>query len=623
LAVGVTGHRLDSISAEAWPHVGRRLAEALDLLGAEARALAAREAAMFANAPPAFTLVSPLADGADQLAAEVGLARGFRLQAILPFERGLYREDFSPEGRERLDDLLARAGCVLELPGARSDSANAYVQAGRATVAHCDLLIAVWDGLPARGRGGTGEIVDLALARGTPIIHLPVDAAVPPAIMWSAFDPSVVTRYGDGAIRRPFDSVQVQRLLTLLLAPPENQRERDDLLYFLEERDRRIRPRIEYPLLLALAGTRRFRRGDWQDAPAAAATRDEWAQYRQACAGCHGVSAELDLLEQAYGWSDRLASHFAQTYRSGHVFNFLFAAVAVLIALAGLFFPAAKVVLATAEFVIILAIMLNTHIGVRRRWHQRWLDYRQLAERLRPMRSLKLLGIAAPDAPGSATEPVARRWTDWYAAGIWRTMGCPSGRLDAARAEALAQAIGSHEIAPQIAYNRANAEQVERLDQRLETLGAALFAATLVGCIVLIAGLFFAPAWTKEHSKIFVLLSAGLPALGTAIFGIRVQGDFQRNRAAQPGHRRSARADRDRPGAGRSRPCTRGRPGRTGGASDARRSWRMAAGQPAARTRGWLTTTGARKSIKTLSFRARTGKGAQWPFEPSSQLSPP
>ena len=526
LSIGITGHRLDAFAPDALAAVERRIGEVLDLLVGEARALALQEAALFADRPPTITLVSPLADGADLIAAELALARDHCLQAILPFDRDTYKADLKASDIEQFDRALARAACTLELPGDRDDVTSAYVQAGRATVAHSDLLIAVWDGLPARGRGGTAEIIEHALARGTPIVHVPVDAAAPPVILWSAFDPVVVTRCGDAATRRPFEAAQVKRLLALILAPPEDRRERDDFAFFLNEHNYSLRPRIEYPLLLAVAGTRRFQRGDWQDAPAATATRDEWARYRHACAGCHGVSAELDLLEQAYGWSDRLASHFAQSYRSGHVFNFLFAAVAVLIALAGLFFPAAKIALATAEFLIILTIMLNTHIGIRRRWHQRWLDYRQLAERLRPMRSLKLLGIAAPDAPGSATEPVARRWTDWYAAGIWRTMGCPSGRLDKQRVEALAQAIASHELAPQIDYNRANAEQVERFDKRLETLGAALFAATLVGCVVLIAGLLLAPDWTSRHSKIFVLLSAGLPALGTAIFGIRVQGDF-------------------------------------------------------------------------------------------------
>src|SRR5205814_9961395 len=81
---------------------------------------------------------------------------------------------------------------------------------------------------------------------------------------------------------------------------------------------------------------------------------------------------------------------------------------------------------AALELLLTLAIILNAIIGTRREWHRRWLDYRQLAERLRPMRSLKLLGIAAPDPPGTETNPVPKRWIDWYASSMWRAMPCPT-----------------------------------------------------------------------------------------------------------------------------------------------------------------------------------------------------
>ncbi len=48
---------------------------------------------------------------------------------------------------------------------------------------------------------------------------------------------------------------------------------------------------------------------------------------------------------------------------------------------------------------------------------------------VRPMRSLKLLGIAAPDPPGTETNPVPRRSIDSYASGIWKAMGCPAGAI--------------------------------------------------------------------------------------------------------------------------------------------------------------------------------------------------
>ena len=98
-------------------------------------------------------------------------------------------------------------------------------------------------------------------------------------------------------------------------------------------------------------------------------------------------------------------------------------------------------------------------IGSRNEWHRRWLDYRQLAERLRPMRSLKLLGIAAPDPPGTATNPVARRWIDFYAGSVWRAIGCPSGMIDSSRAAGLGKAIAEHAVAPQVDYHRRNSSR--------------------------------------------------------------------------------------------------------------------------------------------------------------------
>ena len=49
-----------------------------------------------------------------------------------------------------------------------------------------------------------------------------------------------------------------------------------------------------------------------------------------------------DLLEEAYSWADRLATHFAQTYRSGHIFNFVLGGVAVCLGLSAFMAPHLK-----------------------------------------------------------------------------------------------------------------------------------------------------------------------------------------------------------------------------------------------------------------------------------------
>jgi hypothetical protein len=528
LTVGVTGHRLDAIPAEARGPLEARIAEAMALIEEQARTLGVRHAALFTGELPIFTLVSPLADGTDQMAADAGLKRGWRLQAALPFDRATYLGDF-PDAAQRaqFEDLLGKAECILELPGDPDDRLDAYVMAGRATVAHCDLMIAAWDGLPPRGRGGTGEIVDLAVARGTPIVHLPVDPDQPAMILWAAFDPNVLTRNGwDRGAQRPFEAAQVERLLTALLAPPPDAGERRFYGRFLSERPRRIRGRLEYPLLLALAGIARLDSSKWRESRCAAVIEEEWQRFMHGCGDRHGVSASLDLLQRAYGWSDRLAGYYAQNFRSGHVFNFVLAASAVLLGLSAFALPASKLELAIIEFFVALAVIFNTQFGISHEWHRRWLDYRQLAERLRPLRSLKLLGIASPDPPGTAANPVARRWIDWYAAGVWRAMGCPHGRIDQEQAGVLADAISCHEIAPQISYHEDNARQIDALDRRLELVGTGLFVLTLISSVIVIAGLMLAPEWVASTENWFTLLSAGLPAVGTAIFGIRFQGDF-------------------------------------------------------------------------------------------------
>lgn len=527
LTVGVTGHRLEAIPAAKRAGVEARIARALEEIEAEALALHARERELYSDDPPSFVLVSPLAEGADQMAAEAALARGWQLQAILPFDRKTYLADFNDEdSRGNFDRLIAAASCTLELPGDQHDPLEAYVMAGRGTVAHCDILIAVWDGLPPRGRGGTGEIVDLAIQRGTAIIHIPVEPGET-RILWSAFDPNVVTRTGhDVNVHRPFDGEHLPLLLTAMLGLPPSLAERRFYSQFARERQRRFRARLEYPLLLALTGTARLKSNHWRESKSASAIEEEWLGYLTGCTDRHGVAASLDLLHKAYGWADRMATYYAQTFRSGHIFNFVFAAVAVLLGLSAFALPASKLALALAEIVITAAIIVNSLIGMRQEWHRRWLDYRQLAERLRPMRSLKLLGIAAPDPPGSPANPVAGRWIDWYAANVWRALGCPRGGIGPVNTPELTKAIVDHEITPQIDYNERSARQIERLDKSLARLGMGLFVATLVSSVIVIIGLVHDPDWVENTNDWFTLLSAGFPAVGTAIFGIRFQGDF-------------------------------------------------------------------------------------------------
>jgi hypothetical protein len=150
VTVGVTGHRF--LGDE--PAIAAGVDEALDEIGRS-----------FGST--ALTIVSPLAQGADQLVTRRALDRpATRLVAALPLPLADYLQDF--RSRDALLALLDRADDVVELPRAAGRD-QAYLAAGRYIVAHCDVLLAVWDGRPSRGPGGTADVVAAARRIGRPL----------------------------------------------------------------------------------------------------------------------------------------------------------------------------------------------------------------------------------------------------------------------------------------------------------------------------------------------------------------------------------------------------------------------------------------------------------------------
>lgn len=525
LSVGITGHRPPILDDQAEAMVQPLLTDVLKALAEATAELGTLHPDLFDYAPFVPRFVSPLAEGADQFGATVALGLGYRLNAVLPLPREDYRDDFDAAGRARFEALLEQADCVLELPPQASGREESYTLAGRATVAHCDFLIALWDGAPARGPGGTAEVVSLALRRGLPVIHLDMEQSDSGRILWTGYGDFVDPSDLESVPYRPVDDPSLRDLVHAVLGPPPDPRAIIDLKQYLSEREWLVRPRAEYPLLLALLGVKRLRHSAFTAQSYEESTRAEWLAFHEACGNDqHGVSASLGEIERSFAWADRLAQHFGQTYRSGHVLNFTFGAAAVLIALTGLLLPEREFWFALAEPWVIATFVINTIVGTNRQWHRRWLEYRQLAERIRPMRSLKLLGVAAPPIVSHREGRLVTGWIDWYARAEWRAAGCPSGRLtDPAR---LVRAIAQEEIKTQVDYNRASAHQMHMLDHRLHKLGMVLFCVSIFSCFLSITANLLAHDFASAHSSLFVVSSAGLPALGGAIFGIRMQGDF-------------------------------------------------------------------------------------------------
>jgi hypothetical protein len=116
--------------------------------------------------------LSAIAEGADTLFAEAAIALDIPLEIVRPYLT--YSSDFaSASSQNCYNRLRTAARRETQLPYLhRSD--EAYETAMKWIVMRSELLIAVWDGHPANGPGGTGNAVLQATQLGLYWIHLNV-----------------------------------------------------------------------------------------------------------------------------------------------------------------------------------------------------------------------------------------------------------------------------------------------------------------------------------------------------------------------------------------------------------------------------------------------------------------
>ncbi|GJM13684.1 MAG: hypothetical protein DHS20C12_20870 [Pseudohongiella sp.] len=156
LIVAVTGHR-ELVSAEI-ETITRRVRELLlELL------------AQFPSRR--LTIMSPLAEGADTLVAEVALDLGLDLIVPLPKPQETYLQDFrSDAARAKFAQLSEKASRLFELPTSIPQvpegidaqqwvSDYPYGQLGVYLSSHCHILLALWDGSSSSHLGGTAQVV--------------------------------------------------------------------------------------------------------------------------------------------------------------------------------------------------------------------------------------------------------------------------------------------------------------------------------------------------------------------------------------------------------------------------------------------------------------------------------
>jgi hypothetical protein len=570
LRVGVTGHRpnkdreldVDKLRPAA-REIFQHIADAM-------RGFASTHAELFDSAGGAkgahgggtLRVISALAAGADQWLADEAIGLGYELQSPLPLPRDEYANDFEGdnEGREHYRQLLAKATAALEFDGKvrvnddgrREVDSASYEAVGRALLAQSDILVALWDGEPAKGGGGTGWVVAKALTLGIPVIV--IDATHP--TVWEL----------QGCVMSPASSddknphlSQLKECIFQLLAPPTSNFEDSheavgDLrkAYFHEVQPKG-NPLLGWWMLFRdLVGgeiLKPGKLGDWVKLkPFAAepiAIVGDAAPAHASISAATATGAESrgieDFYRPHYAWATGLSVYYATLYRSSFVLNYLLGALAVFCAVFGLtaayFRETDKdsswehIILASGwvEFLIIALVLVITYSGNHRRWHERWVDYRTLAERLRLAQFLAWLGgggqqVSLPAHLASYGNPAAT-WMHWHYRAIERAAGLATASFDSNYLGACQKQWATQLIKDQEKYHSANERRFHRLDERLHRLGNAMFIGTLVAC-----GLHLLCHWSdhQEASIWLTAVAASLPAIGGALAAIRAQGEFRR-----------------------------------------------------------------------------------------------
>jgi len=171
-------------------------------------------------------------------------------------------------------------------------------------------------------------------------------------------------------------------------------------------------------------------------------------------------------------------------------------------------------------------------IGRRRKWHERWLDYRLLAEILRHQRLIAPLGgiRASPSVPEHWTrygDPGAS-WMAWYARAIERSIGLPNAVVDGNYLQACLDDLHGQLGGPygQVGFHETTAARSERIEHRLHIAEFTLFSLTLLCCLFHIThGQLH---WPNVNPHWLTFFCGFFPALGAAFAGISNQAEFRR-----------------------------------------------------------------------------------------------
>jgi hypothetical protein len=544
LRVGVTGHHLEHLHRDQIHELQKQIHAVLQSLKQFVQEHSRVSTSYRERDEPILRLVSSLAEGAERYAAHQAISLGYELQCALPFARDEYlndfKEDASAQQFNRLLDNSQVTTAILQLDGSRDRQKESYLAAGRVILSQSDVLLAIWDGQGPREDDCTAQIVAEAGLRN--ILTIRIDPAHPHRVCYPV----------SGNVGESSNEAReglLAKLRALLNPPRHTKKDKEEALstspqdYFSEEQPwwnwgmlwmpfrnlwlfRLTLPKLVVPDF-GLSGV------------------DEWIAVLKnsgAFSDCAVGLIDTARLCDHYGWADGLAEYYANRYRTAFAFNYLMGALAVFCAfLHYALEPIKRLEIATYFFIglelaFLISIFAIYEIGKKRRWHEKWIDYRLLAEYLRQLFFLIPLGpgeLSSPHLPKylSAGDPKGT-WMYWHYLALRREIGIVGGEITPAYLDSVRSFLDSNDgIRGQIDYHKNNAERLEKLDSRFRHVGIGLFLAAIGAALIALLNRSNGAdsGYNPTPGEIFFgLIATAFPALGAALAGIRTQAEFER-----------------------------------------------------------------------------------------------
>ncbi|MGC1617499.1 MAG: hypothetical protein WA765_03320, partial [Candidatus Acidiferrum sp.] len=462
IRIGVTGHRKLEDPAAVQAAVKRAIDDEVENMFPEKTRQNIERIRRAGTTAITFRVLSPLAEGADRVVARAVLdCPGARLDVVLPLTLEDYLEEFATEeSRKEFKELLGRCRKPVPLrtrrirddrpdPGDQAElRRQAYRQAGQYVVDHCDVLIAVWDGQPSRGRGGTAETIQYALDQNRPIIRV-----------WGGSFEVLNRDNNNGLDASALDAID--RFNRQAITPEQRASYVKNL-----DREQFIRPKTA---LQIPASVRKF---------------------------------VNEHLFPCYAQASIMAKECQNQFHRAGKFIYVLCAAAVGCAALGVLFPSLAGAGFTAELVLLIIISLTLRQARRKHSHQGWIENRFLAERIRSGIFMAICGVEPRPIevlPYMGHSQTVNDWTVRVFDEIWDHLPPFSG-CSQENCSILNSYVREVWIGEQVKFHEDKKEREGRARKRLATASMIVLPTTIAAAALHLLLLLWHPAAAEPES---------------------------------------------------------------------------------------------------------------------------